>query len=515
MASLDRAVPPLRRRVGGSLPGPRPPPGLCPANAFYPRQVRTTSHTHRLKSTLRTWVLLPSGGGGAAQGLAARPVPRSPLLPARAMDLVLTGIALLLAVWISVQNPSMGPAAPWVNPLIAAASALPLLVRRRAPELVLGVGLLAKVLQVSAFAAPLAFYAEGAYRGPHSRRTAWASAGVGLVALAPWHAAAWSSVHTVVTWFAVNFVFSCLVPLLLGLYVGQRRAVVAGLVERAERAEREQRLVAEAAREQERRRIAGEMHDVVSHQVSLIVVHANALSVVAHDPEVTGETAQIIQTAGRRALTELREMLGLLRIGPDDSPAGGAGEPESAGAAHDPAGSAEWRPTPGAAAVSSADVPGTGIPGAAAAAPGSVVPRAAVDRIAELADGSRTAGLPVTVLVEGAPQPLAKPVERAAHRVVQEALTNVHKHAPGATTQIHLAYGPRTVRVQVVNGPPQKPAEPTADGEPLLPSGGHGLIGLTERVRLAGGTMGSGPTGDGGFRIDAALPTAAAGASTT
>lgn len=471
------------------------------------------------------------------------------------MDLVLTGIALLLAVWISVQNPSMGPAAPWVNPLIAAASALPLLVRRRAPELVLGVGLLAKVLQVSAFAAPLAFYAEGAYRGPHSRRTAWASAGVGLVALAPWHAAAWSSVHTVVTWFAVNFVFSCLVPLLLGLYVGQRRAVVAGLVERAERAEREQRLVAEAAREQERRRIAGEMHDVVSHQVSLIVVHANALSVVAHDPEVTGETAQIIQTAGRRALTELREMLGLLRNGPDDSPDGGAGEPESAGAAHDPAGSAEWRPTPGAAAVSGADVPGTAavsggsfpgaaaapgadvpgtadVPGAAAvpgaavpgtaavpgaaAAPGSVVPRAAVDRIAELADGSRTAGLPVTVLVEGAPQPLAEPVERAAHRVVQEALTNVHKHAPGATTQIHLAYGPRTVRVQVVNGPPQKPAEPAADGEPLLPSGGHGLIGLTERVRLAGGTMGSGPTGDGGFRIDAALPTAAAaGASTT
>lgn len=99
---------------------------------------------------------------------------------------------------------------------------------------------------------------------------------------------------------------------------------------------------------------------------------------------------------------------------------------------------------------------------------------------------------------------------------MQEALTNVHKHAPGATTQIHLAYGPRTVRVQVVNGPPQKPAEPAADGEPLLPSGGHGLIGLTERVRLAGGTMGSGPTGDGGFRIDAALPTAAAaGASTT
>ncbi|MGW2325735.1 sensor histidine kinase [Streptomyces sp. NPDC001700] len=435
----------------------------------------TTSHSRRLGNTLRGWAFLPPGDGGTAQSLAARPVPRSSLLPARAVDLGLTVVALLLAVGNSFQNPYLGPAAPWANLVIAAVSALPLLVRRRAPELVLVVGLLAKVLQVSPFVSPLAYYAEGAYRGPHSRRIAWASAGVGLVALAPWNAAAWSSLRTVVTWFAVNFVFSCLVPLLLGLYVGQRRAVVAGLVERAERAEREQRLVAEAAREEERRRIAGEMHDVVSHQVSLIVVHANALSVVAHDPEMTGETAQIIRTAGQRALTELREMLGLLRNrpagDPADGPATGAGEPP--------------------------------------------VPGAAVDRIAELADGSRTAGLPVTVIVEGAPQPLAEPVERAAHRVVQEALTNVHKHAPGAPTQIHLAFGPRTVRVRIVNGPPEKPAEPTADGGPLLPSGGHGLIGLTERVRLAGGTIGSGPTGDGGFRIDAALPTSVTGAPTT
>ena len=82
-------------------------------------------------------------------------------------------------------------------------------------------------------------------------------------------------------------------------------------------------------------------------------------------------------------------------------------------------------------------------------------------------------------------------------------------------TRIHLAFGPRTVRVRVVNGPPERPAEPAADGGPLLPSGGHGLIGLTERVRLAGGTIGSGPTGDGGFRIDAALPTSAPSAPTT
>lgn len=468
--------------------------GFRSGSAFYPRRVRTTSRTRQLGNTLRNRALLPPGDGGTAQSLTARPVPRAPLLPARAADLVLTVVALLLAVLGSFQNPYLGPAAPWANLLIAGVSALPLLVRRRAPELVLAVALVAKVLQVSPFATPLAYYAEGAYRGPHSRRTVWASAGIGLVVLAPWDAAAWSSLRTVVTWFTVNFVFSCLLPLLLGLYVGQRRAVVAGLVERAEHAEREQRLVAEAAREEERRRIAGEMHDVVSHQVSLIVVHANALGAVAHDPQTTGEAAQIIQTAGRRALTELREMLGLLRNGP----AAGAGEPPapaggdaakggSEAAAHDPAASAERRPAPGAA----------------------------VDRITELADSSRTAGLPVTVLVEGTPQPLAKPVERAAHRVVQEALTNVHKHAPGATTQIHLAFGPRTVRVRIVNGPPERSAETTADGAPLLPSGGHGLIGLTERVRLAGGTIESGPTGDGGFGIEVALPVSVTGAPAT
>ncbi|MFE6890041.1 sensor histidine kinase [Streptomyces sp. NPDC057694] len=424
-----------------------------------------TRRPHHLWNTLRGWALLPSGDGGTAdRPVATAPVPRKPVLPARVTDLLLAGAALLLAVVTSVQNPHLGPGAPWVNLLLAVASALPLLARRRAPEAALAVALLAKVLQVSAFATPIAYYAEGAYRGPHSRRAVWASAGIGFVVVAPWDAGAWSSPRTVALWFSVNYVFSCLVPMLLGLYVGQRRAVVAGLVERAERAEREQRLVAEAAREQERRRIAGEMHDVVSHQVSLIVVHANALSAVAHDPAVTSAAAEIIQNAGRRALTELREMLGLLRNGP----AGDAGDDDQ-------------RPVPGAA----------------------------VDRINELADGSRAAGLPVTVLVEGAPQPLAEPVERAAHRVVQEALTNVHKHAPGATTRIRLAYERDGVRVGVVNGPAEGPGADPADGEPLLPSGGHGLIGLAERVRLAGGTIESGPTGDGGFRIDAALPTAA------
>ncbi|UNS95494.1 histidine kinase [Streptomyces tubbatahanensis] len=459
----------------------------------------TTSRTRPLRHTLRSWAVLPQADPRAqadplaATGLPERPAPRAPLLTPRAADLVLTGLVLLASVWNSLKNPYLGPATPWANVLLAAVSALPLLMRRRMPEPVLAVALLADALQTSVFVTPCAYYAEGAYRGPRSRRTAWVAAGAGLVMTAPRSADAWSSPRVLVAWFTVNFVLDVLVPLLLGMYVGQRRAVLAGLVERAERAEREQRLIAEAARAEERQRIAGEMHDVVSHQVSLIVVHANALGAVSHDAEVTTDTARIIQTAGRRALTELREMLGVLRDG-SDKPVKEAAEPATA----------LPKPAHGTRPAGAAADGGAGpSPAPEARRPADAV----VDRITELADSSRTAGLPVSVHAEGAPRALPEPVERAAHRVVQEALTNVHKHAPGATTDIRLAFTPQTVRVGIVNGPPKRPVDAAPDGGgPLLPSGGHGLLGLAERVRLAGGTIESGPTGDGGFRVDAALP---------
>lgn len=208
-------------------------------------------------------------------------------------------------------------------------------------------------------------------------------------------------------------------------------------------------------------------------------------------------------------------MLGLLRNspagGPDTAAEGAEAEGAEAEGAEAKGTQTEGTQTEGAEAEGAQ----TEAHDHAASAERPSAPGSAVDKIAELADGSRTAGLPVTVLVEGAPQPLAEPVERAAHRVVQEALTNVHKHAPGATTQIHLEFDPRTVRVRIVNGPPGRPVAAAPDGEPLLPSGGHGLIGLTERVRLVGGTFESRATGDGGFRIDAALPTSAPGAHAT
>ncbi|WP_369205089.1 sensor histidine kinase [Streptomyces sp. PU-14G] len=470
----------------------------------------TTSRTRPLRDILRSWAVLPQADPRApadpraATGLPERPAPRAPLLTPRAADLVLTGLVLLASVWNSLKNPYLGPATPWANVVLAAVSALPLLARRRMPEPVLAAALLADALHVSMFVTPCAYYAEGAYRGPRSRRTAWVAAGAGLVMTAPRSVDAWSNPRVLVTWFTVNFVLVVLVPLLLGMYVGQRRAVLAGLVERAERAEREQRLIAEAARAEERQRIAGEMHDVVSHQVSLIVVHANALGAVAHDAEVTTDTARIIQTAGRRALTELREMLGVLRDGPDTqakrAPEPATDRPEPATDRPEPARVLARPEGADAGAVADGADPSS--------APGERRPSdAVVGRITELADSSRTAGLPVSVHVEGGPRALPEPVERAAHRVVQEALTNVHKHSPGATTDIRLAFTSEAVRVGIVNGPPGRPVDAAPDGQgPLLPSGGHGLLGLAERVRLSGGTIDSGPTGDGGFRVDAALP---------
>ncbi|MFI8997517.1 sensor histidine kinase [Streptomyces sp. NPDC053542] len=438
----------------------------------------TSSRSRPIRSlgrSLRAWVVVSEGHPVTARRRSARQPFRSPVVA----DVVVTAAVLALSVWNSVKNPYLGPVAPWANLLLAGASAVPLLLRRRVPEVVLAVAFVAEALHISIFALPCAYYAEGAYRGPRSRRTVWAVAGAGLLYVIPWgDADAWSHPRTLLGGFLVNFVLAMLVPLLLGLYVGERRAVLAGLVERAERAEREQRLLAEAARAEERQRIAGEMHDVVSHQVSLIVVHANALATVALDPKVTAEAAAVIQTAGRQALMELREMLGLLRGGPAAEQAKEEKEEKGARGAEEAEG----------AEVTAAE-------------------SAAVDRIAALAGSSRAAGLPVSLRTEGDPRPLAEPVERAAYRVVQEALTNVHKHAPGATTDIRVVYEPRALRVSVTNGPAGRPAKGTPDGSgPLLPSGGHGLIGLGERVRLAGGDIETGALADGGFRVLATLP---------
>ncbi|MFI6050930.1 sensor histidine kinase [Streptomyces violascens] len=269
-------------------------------------------------------------------------------------------------------------------------------------------------------------------------------------------------------------------PLLYGLYIGARRRLMESLRERADSLERELSLLADRAEEraewartEERTRIAREMHDVVAHRVSLMVVHAAALQAVARkDPEKAVKNAALVGDMGRQALTELREMLGVLRAADQ--------QPVTVGVA----------PVPLAA---------VGVAAAAAAAAAEEGPCLA--DIEALVGQSREAGMVVELMVQGEARGYDALVEQTAYRVIQEALTNVHKHAAGAKVMVRLARREAEVAMQVENGP--------ADGvtaDAGLPSGGNGLVGMRERVTALGGVFVSGATDAGGFRVSAVLP---------
>jgi signal transduction histidine kinase len=278
-------------------------------------------------------------------------------------------------------------------------------------------------------------------------------------------------------------------PVLLGMYVGARRRLMESLRERADSLERELQLLAERAEEraewargEERTRIAREMHDVVAHRVSLMVVHAAALQAVARkDPEKAVKNAALVGDMGRQALTELREMLGVLRSGDSRD--------------------ARERAAVPLVAVGVA---------AAAAASRAVEDEGAGDGpclsdVDELLGQSAAAGMAVDLSVEGETRSYAAEIEQTAYRVVQEALTNVHKHAAGAKTHVRLAHRVSEIAMQVENEPPPELASASAA---RLPSGGNGLVGMRERVLALGGVFVSGPTDAGGFRVSAVIPAA-------
>ncbi|MFJ5079732.1 sensor histidine kinase [Streptomyces sp. NPDC088553] len=270
-------------------------------------------------------------------------------------------------------------------------------------------------------------------------------------------------------------------PLLFGLYIGARRRLMESLRERADSLEQELSLLADRAeqraqwaRQEERTRIAREMHDVVAHRVSLMVVHAAALQAVAlKDPQKAVRNAALVGDMGRQALTELREMLGVLREG--------------------------------TAPVAPAPVPLAAVGRAAAAAAEAAAedgPR--LDALEGLCEQSRLAGVVVEFVVIGDARDYPPEVERTAYRVVQEALTNVHKHAAGAEVVVRLAHREAEVAMQVENGPCPSDA---GVADVRLPSGGNGLVGMRERVLRLGGVFVSGATDAGGFRVSAVLPT--------
>ncbi|MFF4547535.1 sensor histidine kinase [Streptomyces sp. NPDC001435] len=276
-------------------------------------------------------------------------------------------------------------------------------------------------------------------------------------------------------------------PVLLGLYVGARRRLMESLRERADSLERELQLLAERAEEraewarnEERTRIAREMHDVVAHRVSLMVVHAAALQAVARkDPEKAVRNAVLVGDMGRQALTELREMLGVLRSGDG----------------------AQRR------AASSVPPASVGVPVAEAQSlvdeDDAVVEGPYLAELDVLIGQSAAAGMVVDLSVEGDARSYARAVEQTAYRVVQEALTNVHKHAAGAKTHVRLAHRVSEIAMQVENEPPPELSSASAA---RLPSGGNGLLGMRERVMALGGVFVSGPTDAGGFRVSAVIP---------
>ncbi|MFF0740348.1 sensor histidine kinase [Streptomyces sp. NPDC004111] len=238
-------------------------------------------------------------------------------------------------------------------------------------------------------------------------------------------------------------------PVTGGLLRSARGQVVAGLRERAERLEREQAVRTERARVQERARIARDMHDVLAHRVSLMVLRAGALEISAPD-ERTAAEAELIRTTGKEALAQLRAVLGVLTEADGDS----------------------FQPQPALADL---------------------------DR---LLDQSRSAGVPVERRDEGTAREVPTMVEHTVHRVVQEALTNIHKHAGGATARVVLRYLPSALEVTISNTAPRGHA-------PAMPGSGLGLIGLKERVELLGGrfTAAPVPSPTGGFAVRAELPT--------
>jgi signal transduction histidine kinase len=230
----------------------------------------------------------------------------------------------------------------------------------------------------------------------------------------------------------------------------------------------------------ERARLASELHDVVTHNVSVMVVQAGAARrVLSADPGEAAAALRAVESSGRTAMTELRQLLGLLRPPPEV-----AGADELAG-------------------------PSAALMDASAGGAANLAPQPSLDELREMIDRVIAAGLPVELHITGTPRDLPSGLGLAVFRVVQEALTNVIKHAGRPQTEVRLDYEPAALVVEVVDGgrpiPAAAPA-PDASGAGVPRGVGLGLFGLRERVALYGGELAAGPRPGGGWQVKATMP---------
>lgn len=365
----------------------------------------------------------------------------------------LVDAALTAAVGVPVVATTIADAAADDRPLLGAlfglAAVAPLLVRRRWPFAALGAILLVAVSSPAngAFQLPLlvALYTIGSTRSWEATIAAVAAV-AGTVSV--YRLAGGPDLNTEEV-LGLSLFASFAAG--LGLYIGDRRTSMEAMRERAERLHRERELLAERAVAEERVRIAQELHDVVAHNVSLIVVQAQALGATVPDERVIDATVGIADL-GRQAMSEMHRTLKLLRAHEDQA--------------------AKRGPQPG------------------------------LDDLDELLEQARVAGLLVELAIEGEPHRLSQSADLSAYRIIQEALTNVVKHAGRADTTVTLGYRSDGLELTITDRGDAAPSVNTPAGG----MDGHGLIGMRERAALFGGTLTAGPRGDRGFEVHGLLP---------
>jgi signal transduction histidine kinase len=240
-------------------------------------------------------------------------------------------------------------------------------------------------------------------------------------------------------------VFLIAIPILLGVLVRVRRSGTRQLEEQERRHSGERALL------EERQRIARELHDVVAHHMSVIAIQAEAAPYkTAEPPAELVESFGEIRASALAGLSELRRVLGVLR---------------------------------------------TGVAGTA--------PQPGLDDLDGLLTSARSGGVSVTVTCRGEPVTLPEGVDLSAYRIVQEALSNAMRHAPGSSVLVQVEYRPQSLALEIRNDAAASVLVPSGTREA---GGGHGLVGMRERATMLGGSLAAGPTSDGGFRVSAVLP---------